>query len=756
MIGIKVYPLMSPRIIEVADPEKDLSLPVDISVQEIVNLIRDWEDDDTHMCYDPLIDAAGKEQLGGGVLVGITATLQNAQIRFTPRVDELSIGTVTTGDSGGKILHDINAKFETDGVYPGCVVVNNTTTAMETITSVESEIELKHFNLSGGTRNDWQIGDSYSIYPNVQCVISGGNLVAVDEDGNNISPILQSPNVQIISSSSSSATLQELEAIQFASYQNTVWIDVVNGEEGTAYPVGTRERPSNNIEDALIIAERVGLKSLYMLESVTLGSGINLTNFHIRGESQVRTVITIESDLICPGVIISNCKVTGTLDGGVHIECCMVGDLNYINGCINSSGLYGNIALDGGLKAVFNNCITVDQDNPPIIDMGTTGQSLAMPNYSGIVTIKELNDPSAEIGIGLMGGVVTLDPTIVDAREVIISGVGILYDNSTLSTPPNTDGLVSKQTISTAVWDEPLNSSTHNIDGTAGRMLRTLGSQVIRNRIAQSGTDNTITLDAGASPVDDAYDPAMISIIGGTGSGQSRLIYQYDGSSKIAVVDRNWETNPDDTSEFVILGNVGREHVNEGLARGATVNTVTLNANASTFDDAYIGQSVFIKSGTGRDQIRVIEAYDGTTQVATLAYDWEVIPDSTSAYVMMPALAAKISAIAGRVWNETRSKHEDTGTFGAVTEWSGVGGSLDPDQVAQAVWDANKDDYNDPDTMGELQNTGGSGSGLDADAVAAAVWNAISTTYGTPGTMGWLQNLIDEGIISVPKLIPGE
>ena len=69
-------------------------------------------------------------------------------------------------------------------------------------------------SLTGGSRNDWQIGDNASIYENEQIQITGGNLVAVDDVGADISPVLQSPNVNIVRASSSSATLQELEDIQ--------------------------------------------------------------------------------------------------------------------------------------------------------------------------------------------------------------------------------------------------------------------------------------------------------------------------------------------------------------------------------------------------------------------------------------------------------------------------------------------------------------------------------------------------------------
>lgn len=188
------------------------------------------------------------------------------------------------------------------------------------------------------------------------------------------------------------------------------------------------------------------------------------------------------------------------------------------------------------------------------------------------------------------------------------------------------------------VWDEILIGSTHNISNSSGKRMREAGAPLIREETAQGpGTgNNQIQLDTGASGTDGAYDPAMVLIIDGTGLGQTRLILEYDGTDKIATVDRNWKVNPDATSVFQILASAGREHVNEGLARAGTASTITLNVLASSQDDVYEGQAIFIRSGTGEDQRKFVTAYNGTTKVATVHTPWDVTPDTTSGYVMLP------------------------------------------------------------------------------------------------------------------------
>ena len=69
----------SPREIWIAAPSTE------ITVQDLVDTVRDFEDKPENMCYDYIIDAAGKEPLGGTTYVGVTCSLQNAVVAFDAR-----------------------------------------------------------------------------------------------------------------------------------------------------------------------------------------------------------------------------------------------------------------------------------------------------------------------------------------------------------------------------------------------------------------------------------------------------------------------------------------------------------------------------------------------------------------------------------------------------------------------------------------------------------------------------------------------
>lgn len=125
----------SPRILTIASPSTS------ISIQDLVDTCRILESDINALDNSHLVNAAGKEDLGGGLSVGITVTLLNAKVAFEARPP--------------------------------------------------------------------------STY--VQCEISGGNLVALDENGSPMNPVEPTAYTQIAKTLSSSATILSSDANEISS-----------------------------------------------------------------------------------------------------------------------------------------------------------------------------------------------------------------------------------------------------------------------------------------------------------------------------------------------------------------------------------------------------------------------------------------------------------------------------------------------------------------------------------------------------------
>ena len=360
----------SPRLLTIAAPSTE------VTVQDIVDTCREFEDTFPNMNRPKLIDAAGKEFLGGVTYVGITATFQNAVIAFEAR---------------------------------------------------------------GGP--DW-----------ILCSIAGGNIVAIDVAGANIDPRYPTAFVTVDRTASASATLQEQGAIQYSSFGGGITIDIVHGTAGTAYPIGTKETPVDNLPDAVTIANSRGFDTLYVNESMTFNGGTDIKNFSVIGRSRVTTVITMDPTALCDGIGIENCTITGTLDGNIRIRNCNVGDLLYVYGHIMDSSLYGTVTLAGNQDAYISNCSLIDVNNVPIIDMGGSGQDIFLADWSGGIKFRNMNGAN-KIGIQIDGGRVYLEATI-SAGFVGLAGTGELFDSSTGTAVVSTSGLMSKDTIAEAVSDE--------------------------------------------------------------------------------------------------------------------------------------------------------------------------------------------------------------------------------------------------------------------------------------------------------------
>lgn len=198
------------------------------------------------------------------------------------------------------------------------------------------------------------------------------------------------------------------------------------------------------------------------------------------------------------------------------------------------------------------------------------------------------------------------------------------------------------------VWDEILTGATHNVPTSSGRRLRDIASDIVLTGTSPDtgGTANTlirIELDATALAVDGSYDPGIIIITGGTGVGQARQIFEYDGTNKYAYINRDWKVIPDNTSDYTIVGHSGDTHINEGLVTGGTSNTITLNTLASSVNDTYVGQTAFLTSGTGQDQSAIITAYNGSTRVATIQGTWNPVPvNAATVYSILPQACSSL------------------------------------------------------------------------------------------------------------------
>ena len=128
----------SPRIIEVAAPSTE------ITIQDLHDTCRQLESELTALDEDQLITSAGKENLGGGVQVGITATLLNALVAFEARP-----GTdyIQCRVNGGNLVavDDLGADLDSP-IFPTAFTQVVTTASSSATTQSQAQLEYTTFS----------------------------------------------------------------------------------------------------------------------------------------------------------------------------------------------------------------------------------------------------------------------------------------------------------------------------------------------------------------------------------------------------------------------------------------------------------------------------------------------------------------------------------------------------------------------------------------------------------------------------------
>lgn len=213
--------------------------------------------------------------------------------------------------------------------------------------------------------------------------------------------------------------------------------------------------------------------------------------------------------------------------------------------------------------------------------------------------------------------------------------------------------------------------SSSNVNSITTNTVRQAPGFIHTVAVVDAATTTTTVKLSVASATDSAYKGRFARIISGTQSGASGWITGYVGSTKVATVD--WSPGlggaPDGTSVIEVVG--GRMF--HGTVHTATSTTITLAPKlAPSVSSLFLGAYVYVESGTGAGQARLISAYVGSTRTVTCAA-FSVTPDDTSVVSIVsinrPRYGIRVtSGTANRVelndvyYGGTTGKYSDGGT----------------------------------------------------------------------------------------------
>jgi hypothetical protein len=111
------------------------------------------------------------------------------------------------------------------------------------------------------------------------------------------------------------------------------------------------------------------------------------------------------------------------------------------------------------------------------------------------------------------------------------------------STATLTWSLSATECEATEIVIQTIDSATKAVQDQFFRLQTTKASalQVGVPQAVQSAGDTAITLDATAAAQTDFYKGCVVAITSGSGANQARIITAYNGSTKVATIDRAWD-----------------------------------------------------------------------------------------------------------------------------------------------------------------------------------------------------------------------
>lgn len=144
-------------------------------------------------------------------------------------------------------------------------------------------------------------------------------------------------------------------------------------------------------------------------------------------------------------------------------------------------------------------------------------------------------------------------------------------------------------------------------------------------------------------------------------------------SDPLKIADRNVLPAATDGALVAALPAVA----DAGTAQAGALSTITLRNDASAVDDAYNGMEVYIDSGVGAGQRRVVSAYVGATRVATVSVAWAVQPTAASTYQVAP-LSLNVGTDKGAQYSDpaTSGKREFVRIGDEVLEYTAKSGDV--------------------------------------------------------------------------------
>jgi hypothetical protein len=267
------------------------------------------------------------------------------------------------------------------------------------------------------------------------------------------------------------SSVARLDLLQLLS---AVYIDVLGGYPGTTEGIGSPSRPSNNLADALTIAQANNIRTFKLYGALTITSA--LSDWRIEASGSRSTANVVLTGSMVANTHFSGLTLTGDA-GGYELQAndCYVGPLTNLHGDLVACDIIGDIHITSAEHVLLINCATdTGHAALPHVYMGANA-TIHARNWSGELEVREMS-PGAVCVVGLDPGAMTLNADCTGGT-VVLRGVGSFINNAPSVTVdesgfvrPSLTEAETRAIVLEEVWDTAMSSMTGV--NTAGTTLR--------------------------------------------------------------------------------------------------------------------------------------------------------------------------------------------------------------------------------------------------------------------------------------------
>jgi hypothetical protein len=281
---------------------------------------------------------------------------------------------------------------------------------------------------------------------------------------------------QVSVRSANSAGLVQTREIEQAAFgdQVTIWDSASNLLSGTAYPMGTLNKPCRTLDDALFIANLRSIDKIHVTGTLTIPALKDIGSLNFIGNGTENSKLILTETCRTSKTTFRDITVSGWQDGETHYYDCEIKALSGVHCKFVNCLLVGPMKMEEGSfvdTTVLVDCYTgwdktivaPALKDEFVVDLNNSSINMVFNNFHGKIKFINLNHATAAgtIAVNMGAGKVTIDSSCTRGT-IKIRGNGEVVDNSTgtsvdndvtamlVATLPEMASLISANSVGTS------------------------------------------------------------------------------------------------------------------------------------------------------------------------------------------------------------------------------------------------------------------------------------------------------------------